>query len=155
MVGIDADEASVREAAARVPAELADRVRFAMVDARHADAEGPFDLVVILETLHDIGDPGAALRGIHAALADGGTVIVVDERVAETFTAPGDAVERMMFGWSVVHCLPAAIADGDHRATGTALRPSALARLAAASGFSRFELLPIDDELFRFYRLEV
>ena len=32
----------------------------------------------------------------------------MDERVAETFTAPGDDVERLMYGYSLMCCL----ADG-------------------------------------------
>ena len=38
-------------------------------------------------------------------LAPGGAVLIADERVAERFTAPGDAVERLFYGFSVVGCL--------------------------------------------------
>ena len=38
--------------------------------------------------------PVEVLRNIHASLREGGVVIVVDERVGERFTAPGNAVER-------------------------------------------------------------
>ncbi|TDO34833.1 hypothetical protein EV643_12590 [Kribbella sp. VKM Ac-2527] len=33
--------------------------------------------------------------------------IDVTEKVAETFTAPGDELERFNYGWSALHCLPA------------------------------------------------
>jgi 2-polyprenyl-3-methyl-5-hydroxy-6-metoxy-1,4-benzoquinol methylase len=154
VVGIDADEASIRDATTLVPNELADRVRFVNIDARRTDEVGAFDLIIVLETLHDIGNPTEALTGMRTALADSGTVLIADEKVAERFAAPGDQIERMMFGWSTVHCLPAAIADGDHRATGTALRPSTVAALAHDAGFSRCEILPIENDLFRFYRLD-
>lgn len=153
VTGIDADAASVADAAAAVPADVSARLGFVHGSAADADRHGPFDLVVVLETLHDMGDPVRGLEGIRASLADGGVVLVADERVADTFTAPGDEVERMMFGWSVVHCLPAAVADGGHEAIGTALRAPAVAELAERAGFSRTEVLPIDNELFRFYRL--
>ena len=39
-----------------------------------------------------------------------GAVLVVDERVADSFTAPGDDVERMMYGWSILLCLPTGLA---------------------------------------------
>jgi hypothetical protein len=39
-------------------------------------------------------------------LTQGGSVLVMDERVADRFTAPGDDVERLMYGWSVLTCLP-------------------------------------------------
>jgi hypothetical protein len=55
--------------------------------------------------------PVEVLAAARAALAPGRAVLVVDERVADSFTAPGDAVERMMYGWSVTHCLPASRAE--------------------------------------------
>jgi 2-polyprenyl-3-methyl-5-hydroxy-6-metoxy-1,4-benzoquinol methylase len=154
VVGIDLDEASIEDAERLLPAELHGQVRFVAADATSADAAGPFDVVLLLETLHDIGDPARALAGIRTALADGGTVIIVDERVAETFIAPGDPVERMMYGWSAVHCLPAAVADGGHQAIGTALRPATVAALAEEAGFAHCGVLPIEHDLFRFYRLD-
>ena len=38
-------------------------------------------------------------------------------------------------------------------AIGTAIRPDTVKRCAAGAGLTRFEVLPIDNELFRFYRL--
>src|SRR3712207_7186902 len=37
--------------------------------------------------------------------APGGTVLVADEKVAETFTAPGGDVDRLMYGYSLTCCL--------------------------------------------------
>jgi hypothetical protein len=78
---------------------------------------------------------------------------VADERVAETFTAPGNQVERFMYGWSVLHCLPATLAEHPAEATGTVLRASTLARWADAAGFTGFDVLPIDNPFWRFYRM--
>jgi hypothetical protein len=52
--------------------------------------------------------------------------------VADAFTAPGDLVERFMYGWSVLHCLPATLAERPVGATGTVLRAPTVARWAAA-----------------------
>jgi hypothetical protein len=87
-----------------------------------------------------------------AALADGGTLLVVDERVADSFTAPGDEVERMMFGWSVTHCLPTQMVEQPSAALGTAMRADTVRELAAEAGFSRVEVLPVENEFFRLYR---
>ena len=108
--GIDTDPASIADAR-RHAAEsgLDGRVRFIETDA--AELQGPYDLILILETLHDLPHPVDALRAAHAALAPGGAVLVVDERVADAFTVPGDEVERMMYGWSVTHCLPTQLVD--------------------------------------------
>jgi 2-polyprenyl-3-methyl-5-hydroxy-6-metoxy-1,4-benzoquinol methylase len=108
VVGYDLDTASVAEA--RVHA-TGTRARFVTADAAHLAADGPFDAVLLLECLHDMARPVEALTACRKALADGGAVVVADENVADTFTAPGDLLERMMYGWSITHCLPVAMAE--------------------------------------------
>ena len=72
---------------------------------------------------------------------------------AETFTAPGDDLKRVLYGWSITTCLP----DGRSRqpsvATGTVMRPDTLRRYATEAGFSSVEILPIENDVFRFYQL--
>jgi SAM-dependent methyltransferase len=152
--GLDTDPGSIADARRHAAdAGLDGRVRFIEADAAELATHGPYDLVLILEALHDMADPTAALRSSHAALAPGGTVLVVDERVADTFTAPGDQVERMMYGWSVTHCLPTQMVEQPSAALGTALRAGTVRRLAAAAGYARVDVLPVDNEFFRLYRL--
>ena len=90
------------------------------------------------------------LRAARALLADGGGVLVADERVADAFTAPGDGTERLMYGGSILRCLPAILAEEPVEATGTVLRASTVARWAATAGFSGFEVLGIDNPFRRF-----
>lgn len=80
-------------------------------------------------------------------------MLVVDEQVADTFTAPGDEVERVMYGWSVLHCLPASRAETPSAALGTVLRAPTVRCLANEAGFGSVEILDIDNDFFRFYRL--
>jgi 2-polyprenyl-3-methyl-5-hydroxy-6-metoxy-1,4-benzoquinol methylase len=152
--GFDLDEASVEEArAAADRAGVADRVRFEVRDAAELGSEEPYDLILILETLHDLARPVEALAAARAALAPDGSVVVADERVAEQFTAPGDEVERMMYGWSVLHCLPTQLVEQPSAATGTVMRADTVRAFAEAAGLTRSEVLPIENDLFRFYRL--
>jgi SAM-dependent methyltransferase len=154
VLGVDLDEASVAQArAAAAEAGVADRVSFVVGDAARLPQEASFDLVTVFEALHDMGDPVGALRTARDRLADGGSVLVADERVADTFTAPGDTIERLAYGWSILHCLPATLAEDPVEATGTILRAPTLARWAAAAGFAGFEVLAIDNPFWRFYRL--
>jgi 2-polyprenyl-3-methyl-5-hydroxy-6-metoxy-1,4-benzoquinol methylase len=154
VLGVDLDTASVADArVAAAEAGVADRVSFVVGDAAQLSQEAPFDLITIFEALHDMGDPVGALRTARDRLADGGSVLVADERVADTFTAPGDATERLMYGWSILHCLPATLAEDPVEATGTVLRAPTLARWADAAGFTGFEVLDIDNPFWRFYRL--
>ena len=80
-------------------------------------------------------------------------MLVADERVADAFQAPGDEVERMMYGWSVTHCLPTQLAEQPSAATGTVMRDATLRRYAAEGGFTQVDDLPIENDLFRFWRL--
>ena len=91
---------------------------------------GRYDLAMFFETLHDMADPVSALRAARALLAPGGAVLIGDEKVAETFTAPGDELERFMYGWSALHCLPVGLTEPDSVATGTVIRPGTVRRFA-------------------------
>jgi 2-polyprenyl-3-methyl-5-hydroxy-6-metoxy-1,4-benzoquinol methylase len=153
--GFDLDPASVELAKANIAAsDVAGRVTVQLRDAGDPSLSGQYDLVTIFEALHDMGRPVDALRVGRGMLAPGGSVLVADERVAETFAAPGDEIERLMYGWSILHCLPAGLADEPSAGTGTVLRPAAVEAMAREAGFSSTEVLPIDNLFFRFYRLD-
>jgi SAM-dependent methyltransferase len=155
VAGFDVDPASIETARANATsAGVDDRVRFHVRDASAPSLAGSYDLVTVFEALHDMGRPVEALASARRALATDGAVMVADERVAERFTAPGDDVERIMYGFSIVHCLPVGRADGEHSAaTGTAMRPDVLRAYARDAGFSEVEILPIENDFWRFYRL--
>jgi SAM-dependent methyltransferase len=154
--GIDSDEASITEAQ-RLAAEagVADRVRFRVVDAAELGAagEGGYAAAFIFEALHDMARPVEALEAVRALLAADGVVIVADEKVAETFTAPGDEVERLNFAFSWWHCLPASRAETPSVASGTALRPATVREWSEAAGFASLRVLPVDHLFWRFYQL--
>ena len=61
----------------------------------------------------------------------------------------------MMYGFSVLCCLPAGLAEQPSAGTGTVMRPATLRRYALEAGFGHVEILPIANDLFRFYRLHV
>jgi hypothetical protein len=63
-------------------------------------------------------------------------------------------VERFCYAASVLHCLPVGRADGPSAATGTVMRPPTLRAYAQQAGFARVEVLPIENDLWRFYRLD-
>ncbi len=152
--GYDVDTASVelaRTNAATVG--LSDRVHFHVRDASDPSLAGQYDLVTAFECIHDMSNPVGALAAMHALVGEGGAVIIVDERVGDTFTPTGNEVEWMMYGWSILHCLPVGMADQPSAATGTVMRTDTLRRYAQEAGFHDVEVLPIDNFFFRFYRL--
>jgi 2-polyprenyl-3-methyl-5-hydroxy-6-metoxy-1,4-benzoquinol methylase len=154
--GFDVDVPSIEQARTNAAeAGVADRVRFEVVDAGGLDTEGEYDLVTAFECVHDLPDPVAVLGAMRRLVRPGGTVLVMDERVAETFTAPGDEIERLMYGYSLTCCLPDSMSSRPSVATGTVMRPATLEGYARAAGFAGIEVLPVDHDFFRFYRLPV
>jgi 2-polyprenyl-3-methyl-5-hydroxy-6-metoxy-1,4-benzoquinol methylase len=154
--GFDLDEPSIEEAwAITSKYGLADRLTFHARDAGELEVlNGSYDLVTAFECVHDLGNPVGVLRTMRRLVGDKGAVIVMDERVGDTFTAQGNEVEWMMYGWSVLHCLPVGIAEHQpSAATGTVMRTDTLWRYAQEAGFQDVEVLPIDNFFFRFYRL--
>lgn len=149
VIGYDLDPASI-EAARSNAAKAGVDVPFVHGDAADFAGEG-YDLVVLLETLHDLAQPTAVLQALRTSLSESGVLLVADERVAQRFEAPGDDIERMMYGWSVSHCLPASMCEAPSAALGTAIRPDMVKRLAREAGFASCDEQPIDNDLFRFY----
>ncbi|MGH9308454.1 MAG: class I SAM-dependent methyltransferase [Vicinamibacterales bacterium] len=154
VIGFDADAASIADA--RGNAAAADvSVGFETADATRVADRGPFDAILVLEALHDMARPREALLAFRQALSPGGTLLIADEKVAEHFHAPAGEMERLMYGWSVVHCLPVSLADPPSAAIGTVIRPQTIHTLARAAGFGRVDVLPVDAGFFRVYRLRV
>jgi 2-polyprenyl-3-methyl-5-hydroxy-6-metoxy-1,4-benzoquinol methylase len=152
--GFDLDEDSVAEAKANAEVEgLTDRVTFQVRDAADPELSGRYDLAIAIECIHDMSRPVEALRAMRSMIGHDGAVLVVDERVGEDFAAPSDETERLMYGFSVMHCLPVGMAEQPSAGTGTVMRPATLRRYASEAGFSGVEILPIENELWRFYRL--
>ena len=152
--GLDLDSASIEDARRNAESSgMADRVTFEVRDAADPSLAGSYDLVTAFETIHDMSDPVGALRAMRDLTREGGAVVIADEKVAEEFAAPGDELERFMYGWSAVHCLPAGMVDPESAGTGTVMRPSRLRQYARDAGFADIQILPIENDFWRFYRL--
>jgi predicted O-methyltransferase YrrM len=152
--GVDLDHNAI--IAARPNAEragVADRVRFSVTDAADLGGTGGYDLVTIFEALHDMSRPVEALSAARHMLGEDGSVVVADGLVADEFTVPASPRDRTEYGWSVVSCLPGAMGDPQTAATGAVMRPSMLRQYALQAGFSEVEVLPINTDYWRFYRL--
>ena len=129
------------------------RVSFTVTDAADPGWSGRYDLVTIFEGLHDMSRPADALHAARGMLGPSGSVVIADELVEDEFTAPASELERYHYGWSVVSCLPAAMGDPRTSATGAVMRPATLRRYAKEAGFGNLEVLPLETETWRFYRL--
>jgi SAM-dependent methyltransferase len=152
--GFDLDAPSIERAQANAKRnELADRVHFQVRDAGDPSLAGQYDLVTAFEAVHDMNNPVGALQTMRRLAKQNGVVLIVDERVGDAFTAKGNDVEWMMYGWSILHCLPVGMTDHNAAGTGTVMRTDTLKQYAKQAGFSNVEVLPIEHFFFRFYRL--
>jgi hypothetical protein len=132
---------------------LAERVTFRHQDAADPDLSGRYDLVTIFEALHDMAQPVDALRAARRMLSDGGHVLVADERTADRFSLDAGDVERLYYGFSVLHCLPGAMVGEDPAGTGTVFREDTMRAYASEAGFADVEVTPVENDFWRFYLL--
>ena len=152
--GIDLDPPSIDLANRNlVGSGVEGRVTFHVRDASDAQLRGAYDLVTIFEALHDMTYPVGVLQAARDLLAEGGCVVVGDERSADVFGAPADDLERLYYGFSILHCLPVGMIGEGAAGTGTVMRASTVEAYARSAGFSRFEVAPIDNDFWRFYVL--
>ena len=153
--GFDIDAPSVelaRKNAAEEP-DVAGRVTFHHVDAAGL-GQSRFDAAFAFECVHDMPRPVEVLAAMRRAVFTGGPVVIMDEAVRDGFEAPGDDVEKLMYGFSTLVCLPDGLAHPDSVGTGTVMRPDTLRGYARAAGFEDVVVLPIEEFGFwRFYQL--
>ena len=104
--------------------------------------------------LAPVGEPAdaAAVAGrvMSAAL---GALDILAIALGDRFTAPGSDLDRLLYGFSLLICLPDSMSTPGSTGTGTVLRPRTMREYAAQAGYSRVDILPIDHDLWRFYHL--
>ena len=138
-VGFDFHEPSV-ERARKLAAEegVADRVTFEVARAQDFPGTG-YGLIAIFDALHDMGDPAGAVRHARQALADDGTILLVEPNAGDRLEENLNAVGRAFYSASTVICTPSSLnEDGPG--------------LGAQAGAARLRLL-FDDAGFRTFRL--
>jgi 2-polyprenyl-3-methyl-5-hydroxy-6-metoxy-1,4-benzoquinol methylase len=152
--GFDLDPWSVEQATANAGEfGVGDRVRFQCRNAGDPELAGHYDFALAVECIHDMADPVAALAAMRRLVGPGGTVLIVDEHAADAFLPDDKESERLLYGYSILHCLPVGMVDRPSAATGAVMRPDTFRRYAAKAGFQHVDILPIENEAFYFYRL--
>jgi SAM-dependent methyltransferase len=139
VVGFDFHEPSVATARAKaIEAGSPANVSFHVADSRDlaASGEGPFDVVVYFDSLHDLGDPPAALRAAYDALADGGILVAVEPWSADRFEDTiGNPMARTNYAASTALCTPGSLSQPGAYGLGTQGGPTQRVELIAAAGF--------------------
>ncbi len=124
ITGFDYHEPSIDTArTAAADAGVSDRVRFEVAAATALPGNG-YDLICFFDCLHDMGDPVGAARCARAALADDGTVLLVEPRAGDDLTENLNPISRLFYAGSVLLCTPARWPRTGR--TGSAPRPARL-----------------------------
>jgi SAM-dependent methyltransferase len=151
--GFDLDDVSIAMARRHASERgVSDRVTFDVRDLADEAFADTFDLVFACEVIHDLSDPVGVLSTMRRATPTG-AVLIVDENADDHFAPTGDPIQRLLYAFSILHCLPAG-RDAEHSAaTGTVMRPETMRGYAQEAGFGKVDVLPIEHPMFRFYRL--
>jgi ubiquinone/menaquinone biosynthesis C-methylase UbiE len=150
----DPDEASINQARVNANSEGVEKqISFHLKAAEDIRIDDIYDLVCAFECIHDMAYPVKALSKMKEMIKEGGTVLISDEAAGETLSENSNFLGRFLYNFSVLHCLPQAMVFPDSAKTGTVMSVSTLKKYAESAGFSKFNILPIENPFWRFYGL--
>ncbi len=151
VVGIDPHAGSIAEAsAAAAAAGVGRNVRFLAQTTGELARGAGFDLVTACDCVHDFARPGQTLREMRALLKPGGTLFIMEPKVADRLEDNRNPMATMFYGFSVFHCMTQSLAEGGP-GLGTCLGPARTEALVREAGYTRFERLPIKSQSYLFY----
>ncbi len=155
VTGVDLDDTALAAAARHAEeAGVADRVGFHRADAGSGLPGGPYDVAIAVECVHDMPHPVEVLAAVRAATTEDALIYVVDEAADEELRTPGDEIQRLLYGFSLLVCLPDSLSHEGSVGTGTVMRPATLDGYARRAGFTGATPVPVTDTGFwRFYEL--
>ncbi|RZT86646.1 methyltransferase family protein [Pseudonocardia sediminis] len=110
-VGYDLSSDAVERA--RAESDALENVTFEVADASSLKPERPFDVVFAIDAVHDQADPAAVLRGVHDALAPGGSFIMIDMAASSDLAENvGNPFAPWIYSISTLHCMTVSLASG-------------------------------------------
>lgn len=136
--GFDYHEASI-EQAREVAAEagVADRINFEVASAKDYPGEG-YDLVMIFDALHDMGDPVGAVTHIKETLAPEGALMIVEPYAGESLEDNLNPVGRIFYSASTNFCVPGSRDQEVGLALGAQAGEGRIKEVVTDGGLSRF-----------------
>lgn len=133
--GFDAHAPSIgqaRENAALTGFE--ERLRFDVADAKGYPPQG-FDLICFFDCLHDMGDPVGAAAHARAALAEGGTVMLVEPFATDRTEDNLNPVGRLFYAASTTICCAHSLSEEVGQALGAQAGEKRLTEVMRQAGF--------------------
>jgi SAM-dependent methyltransferase len=112
-VGYDLATDAIARARSEAAAAGLANARFEVRDAAALTVEEPFDVVFVFDAVHDQVAPDAVLERIHAALAPGGTFVMVEPRASSDLAGNlANPLAPLLYSVSTMHCLTVSLAGG-------------------------------------------
>lgn len=136
--GFDAHPESVEAARENARAAgVASRTSFDVADARSFPAE-KFDLICFFDCLHDLGHPVDAAHHAAEALAEDGTVMLVEPFAGDRVEQNINPVGRLYYAASTTICCPHAISENGSHVLGAQAGEGRLGDIFREAGYTRF-----------------
>ena len=88
------------------------------------------------DCLHDMGDPVGAARAVHAALAPGGTFMLVEPMAGDRLEENLNPVGRLFYAGSTMLCTPHSMSEEVGLALGAQAGEARLREVLLEAGFS-------------------
>jgi SAM-dependent methyltransferase len=138
--GLDPHEDSITAAIDNAAAAgVSDRVTFSVGTAADHPEHG-FDLICFFDALHDMGDPVSAARQARSALAEGGTVMLVEPYAADRVEDNKGPISRLYYSASTTLCCAHALSEGGQHVLGAQAGAARLADVCAEAGFTHWRV---------------
>ncbi|OLD38345.1 MAG: hypothetical protein AUI57_07340 [Candidatus Rokubacteria bacterium 13_1_40CM_2_68_8] len=137
-IGYDLSEEGIAEA--RAAARGLANASFVVQDVRRLETPVPFDLVTAFDAIHDQADPAGVIRRVRAALAPGGTFLMLDVWASsELADNVGVPMAPYLYTMSTMHCMSVSLAGGGP-GLGTAWGHQVATRMLHEAGFTDVKL---------------
>lgn len=127
-----------------------------MQGAEELDADdGPFDLVVALDCMHDMPRPDLVAKRVRSVIADDGVWLIKDIKSGGSYEANGgNPVLALMYGYSVTSCLPSATSEPGGLGLGTlGFDPDTVEAMMSDAAFSSTRILEAEDPTHFYYEV--
>jgi SAM-dependent methyltransferase len=137
-VGFDYHQPSVAAATERsIQAGVHDRVWFEAASATGYTRDG-FDLICMFDSLHDLGDPVAAVTHARTALKADGVLMLVEPNASDRVEENLNPVGRAFYGASTLVCTPCSLSQETGLALGAQAGEARIREVVEQAGFGNF-----------------
>jgi len=134
-VGLDYHRESIELARGRAAdAGVCDRVEFRVAGA--VELAGSYDFIAFVDCLHDMPDPLGALGAARAAVADTGSVMLVEPMSWDTVADGVNPLGRLLASASLLACLPSGMSAPPTAGLANQAGPTRTGELALEAGFA-------------------